>query len=259
MKDKFYMKDVMAKFHVGRDTIKYYEKQGIIHGYRDSNGYRYYDYLALKRMERVFWLHNMGFSIEQIKRFLTGLSIEEELQLNVERITELEMQIVSLKAQLEFAKEMYTYHKGIPECYKKFQICDAFEVCLRCEKEVTAGDRWMMRRDMKILYLKDDFSVEREEYYENVAAQHTMRLNEACHHCCPEMIVRTKAVRGVLKATEMYRFQEFLTEIEEDIRSEYIMDRRAYCLDGYYIEAEPREEGVAIEFYVPITRREDSL
>lgn len=257
MKDRYYMKDIMAKFQVGRDKVKYYEKQGLITGYRDKNGYRYYDYLGVKRIERIFWLRNLGFSMEEVREFLSGLPLEEEVRLNENRINEMERQIESLKAQVEYAKEMCAYHKSLPECYKQYRICDDFEVCFGCEKNLDDG--WLMHRDMKILYLNEDFTVNREEAYENVSAKQTLNQRAICRNCESRLQVKGEAVVGVLKLREMDRFPALLQKIQEDLSESYVLDHVAYCLDGYYIEANPREEGVAIEFYVPVTKKEEKL
>lgn len=257
MKDRYYMKDIMAKFQVGRDKVKYYEKQGLITGYRDKNGYRYYDYLGVKRIERIFWLRNMGFSMDKVKKFLSGLPLEEELRLNENRIQEMEEQIVSLKAQVEYAKEMWKYHKSIPECYKQYRICDDFEVCFGCEKNLDDG--WLMHRDMKILYLNDDFTVKREETYENVSAKQTLSQRIICRNCESGLRVKAQVVVGVLKIQEMDRFPTLLQEIQADLSESYALEHVAYCLDGYYIEVDPREEGVAFEFYIPVTKKEEKI
>lgn len=257
MKDRYYMKDIMAKFQVGRDKVKYYEKQGLITGYRDKNGYRYYDYLGVKRIERILELRNLGFSFEKVKEFLRGLPLEEELHLDEKRIQEMKRQIEYLKAQVKYVEAMCIYHKSIPECYKQYRICDDFEVCFECDKNLNDG--WHMHRDMKILYLNHDYSVDYEEIYENVFVKHTITKRSIYQTCNSKLQLRGQAVVGVLKLQEMDHFPALLQNIQEDLLESYVLDHVAYCLDGYYIEADPREEGVAIEFYVPVTKKEEKI
>lgn len=267
MKDRYYMKDVMKRFRIGRDTIKYYEKQGIIEGYRDANGYRYYDYLALKRMERVLQQRSLGFSVEQIKRFLKGLSAEEEMRLNEEIIQELETKIHLLQAKLELAKNMSYYCKDLLECYKHYQIKHDFEMCLECEEECRSGRNRRNRENLehsllsevRVYNLGKDFTLSNEKIYECAVIGHIMQFHEACGGCHSEHIVRGPVVYGIIKMNNMHQFPAFLHEIQTEIQDEYQLGDTIYCLYNYYIEAEPREEGIAIGFYIPVTRKGDAV
>lgn len=254
MKNKFYMKDVLERFQVGRDTVKYYEKQGLITGFRDSNGYRYYDYIAIKRMERVFWLISMGYSIEQIKLHLNGMMMKDELKLTEKRIQELELKIIELKAQLELNKSMYRYCKDIPECYRHYQVKEDFEMCLKCMNP--KRDKKMLS-EVRVLQLDEEFSIIDEKMYESAVVQQVMRFNNYCENCDSNQIIKGKVVHGILKMSEMNKFSELLSSVQSDVGEEYILSDKAYCLYSYYSDVKPREEGVAVEFYIPITKREE--
>lgn len=256
MKDKYYVRDIMEMFHIGRNTIKYYEDQGIIKGEREPNGYRRYSYLDVKRIERVLSLRYCGFTIEQIQRFLTGLSVEEEFRLNEERIQMVESQIKNLQQELEFLKWMDDSKRKIPEYYKQYQLCDDFKVCLGCSNSNLQETEWKMQRELKILYFDEYFHLIREEEYENTVTQQTFWTNEICKHCSSNQIVQGKFVHGIIKMKDMDQIEELMKKIDADLNAQgYRIERRVYCLYEYYIEAEPLEEGIGVGYYIPVTMK----
>ncbi len=256
MKDKYYMRDLMEMFRVGRNTIKYYEEQGIIKGIREPNGYRSYSYLDMKRIERVFVLRRLGFSIEQIKIFLTGISVQNELELNQERICMLERQIAALTEELHFLKYMDSFQRKIFEYYKQYEICHDFEVCLGCGYNQEIKDKWLMQSDIKIIHFNSDFTIAREEVYEKAVIQQTMKLNKTCLECTSNRKIRSLTVHGIIKQGQMDNFPALLQKISHDMEERgYEMEHKVYCLYSYYIEEQPREEGVAIGYYIPIKKK----
>lgn len=60
-------------------TLRYYDQVGLLEPAHvdDSNGYRYYAYEQLARLNRILALKDLGFSLAEIRRFLDeGLSAE---------------------------------------------------------------------------------------------------------------------------------------------------------------------------------------
>ena len=73
MENQLYqMKDLMEKFGVTRDTIKYYEKKGLVKPIRNVSGYRLYDETQVQKLKMIMDLKNMGFSLEKVETQLSG-------------------------------------------------------------------------------------------------------------------------------------------------------------------------------------------
>lgn len=257
---KYYVKDILEWFQITRDALKYYEKQGIAKSYRDANGYRYYDFLAAKRIERALWLLKMGFSIDQIKHYLTGLPFEQELQMNAARIRGLEEEIRLLQEKLKFVRHMDAYQRMIPEYYRQYSICHDVRICAGCQQGILDSLGALSRREMRVLHLGEDLSVEKETVYEKVMAHEVLLYNDACKNCRVPPMAQGTFVQGIVKLSQMGDLQKLLPQIQADVdRQGYTMGREVYCTYGYYIEAEPKEEGIAVSYLIPLRRKEENL
>ena len=69
-------KDLQKIFRIGRETIRYYEKIGIIHGKVNATKYHYYDDLDIENLARIFVNTDLKLSeITGLKMyFFTGLN-----------------------------------------------------------------------------------------------------------------------------------------------------------------------------------------
>ena len=71
------MKDLIEQFGLTRDTIKYYEKRGLITPERSKSKYRIYSEEDVKRIQHISELKNMGFALEECKQLLSNDEAEE--------------------------------------------------------------------------------------------------------------------------------------------------------------------------------------
>lgn len=67
-------------FHIGVDSIRYYEKLGLIHPIR-VNSYRYYSMKDIETMNTIRELLSLGFSTEEIIAFEKNKSVSHVLQM----------------------------------------------------------------------------------------------------------------------------------------------------------------------------------
>ena len=66
----FRIGDLSKLFHVGVDSIRYYEKVGLLHPVRNpDNGYRQYTLDDIRTMNTIRELLDLGFSTEEILKF----------------------------------------------------------------------------------------------------------------------------------------------------------------------------------------------
>ncbi|EOL49976.1 MerR family transcriptional regulator [Enterococcus caccae] len=71
------MKDVANEMDIPLSTIRYYERQGIVIGKRQENGYRIFDEEDKILLEYLIVMKHVGFSIEEIKELLNFLEFPE--------------------------------------------------------------------------------------------------------------------------------------------------------------------------------------
>lgn len=103
-------KDVEERLGLTKYTLRYYEKEGIIHPEKDDNGYRNYSDEDIQILHLVKFLRNLEISMDDIKGILNGeLSFQECLSVNKIHLDH------KLEHLQEVKKTMDNYHeKNIP-------------------------------------------------------------------------------------------------------------------------------------------------
>lgn len=75
-KKTFKIGELSQAFHIGVDSIRYYEKVGILNPVRNpENNYRFYTMEDFRRLALIRELLGLGFSTEQIRFFITDRSV----------------------------------------------------------------------------------------------------------------------------------------------------------------------------------------
>ena len=82
---------------VNAETLRFYEKAGVLTPSRSANGYRVYTEAHRKRIRLIQRTLSLGFSIEDLKGWLSGQGIAEALA----QITEKERQLKKLRSRLK--------------------------------------------------------------------------------------------------------------------------------------------------------------
>lgn len=108
-KKLFKIGELSKLYGIGVDSIRYYEKMGILHPIRnEENNYRQYTVKDVRKLTMIRELLNLNFSIEQIKRFdqdrniaNTKNMLEQELAVVNTNITELLEKRENIQARLE--------------------------------------------------------------------------------------------------------------------------------------------------------------
>lgn len=70
------IKAFSKKFNVPMDTIRYYEKEGLLRPDRLENGYRQYDESCANQLKMVIVLKQLGFTLPEIYQ-LSGLKTDQ--------------------------------------------------------------------------------------------------------------------------------------------------------------------------------------
>lgn len=91
---------------VSRDTIRFYEKRGLIQSLRQNNGYKYYSASALNTLEFVKLAKELGFSLSEISSILPmltgeGLAPEMAQSFVQEKMIVIDQRIANLKSLRE--------------------------------------------------------------------------------------------------------------------------------------------------------------
>lgn len=81
MKNYYKISEISKLYDIGVDSLRYYEKLGILTPKRDTNGYRLYNLTDLYKLNIIRDLRALDFSMSQIKEYLDKQSLANTLAL----------------------------------------------------------------------------------------------------------------------------------------------------------------------------------
>lgn len=81
MKDYYKINEISKIYNIGKDSLRYYEKIGILNPKRDTNGYRMYSLLDITTLNIIKELRNLGFGMKKIKEFLQNRTVTTTLSI----------------------------------------------------------------------------------------------------------------------------------------------------------------------------------
>lgn len=126
--------EISRLYHIGPDSIRYYERKGILEPIRGENGYRYYSSQSIWRMNLIVNLRGLGFSVDRIRDYFqnrtadsTKALLGEELELIRQKIEGLECLRASVGSQLAALEEADSIQCGAVRI-KRFPDRRAFQI-----------------------------------------------------------------------------------------------------------------------------------
>lgn len=118
MKDYYKIGEISKIYGIGRDSLMYYEKLGILKPFRDSNGYRMYKISDIWILNLIKELRSLNFPMKKIKEYIDDRNIEstnkilnEEIMLIDKKIEEFIEQKKNISKRLEMINEAYETSK----------------------------------------------------------------------------------------------------------------------------------------------------
>ena len=81
MKEYYRINEISKLYGIGADSLRYYEKLGVIKPKRDQNGYRLYGLKDMYKLNLIRDLRGLDFSMSQIREYLEKQSIDNTLSL----------------------------------------------------------------------------------------------------------------------------------------------------------------------------------
>jgi DNA-binding transcriptional MerR regulator len=114
--------DLAKRADVSQRTIHYYETLGLVEPTRRvGRGYRYYDELALKRLEKIKQLQKVGLSLDEIRQVIelyfqdsTGIQGKREvLRILQAHLAETDRKIAELQSFRDETLKNIAYIEGL--------------------------------------------------------------------------------------------------------------------------------------------------
>ncbi|MBP3399388.1 MAG: MerR family transcriptional regulator [Erysipelotrichaceae bacterium] len=230
---QFYqMKHLIEKFHISRDTIKYYEKKGLISSVRNETGYRLYDEVNMQKLRKILNLKDMGFSLDTIETQGNdkGLGF---CRREIDKIREeIEQEIIELNNRLEKLSvyEQWVFENKMYE--EMFKINRDFKLCIECENIKEKYSECFYVRDLEILHLSSDGTIKNVEEKTVILSKESAQINCECKQCVSEnMITFPKVYRGTWCCYDRSCIQELIDDIYERAKNlGYALGKEVYCI-----------------------------
>ncbi|SFI09892.1 DNA-binding transcriptional regulator, MerR family [Tindallia magadiensis] len=116
MKKEYSIGEICQLYQLGPDSLRYYEKKGLLHPTRKPNGYRVYTLSDIWRLNIIKDLRKLDFSIPQIKNYLENRTLnhsismlEKEIKIIQSKIKPLELLEKKLHQKLTDLKKLKSF------------------------------------------------------------------------------------------------------------------------------------------------------
>lgn len=96
------IKEFATKYKITNDTVRYYEKEGLLAPVRLENGYRSYDESCEEGIKFILVLKQLGFSLQEIKVLLMLDKKQPSKECNEISTTLFSEKIRCLESKVEF-------------------------------------------------------------------------------------------------------------------------------------------------------------
>lgn len=105
MKEAFLIGELATLFNISADTLRYYDKIGLIEpDVKGDNGYRYYSLRSFFKLSRILFLRDLDIPLEEIKGYMSNKNTEKLVQMLESKRHDLDHKIQSclnLKAKID--------------------------------------------------------------------------------------------------------------------------------------------------------------
>ncbi|MDU4861107.1 MAG: MerR family transcriptional regulator [Terrisporobacter othiniensis] len=157
MKRKYYKTGELSKIYkLGRDSIKYYEKLGLLNPTRDTNSYRMYTIKDICNLNLIRELRTLDFSMQRIKEYIENRNIETTRKMLSEEIDLIEKKVEVLNSHKDsLSKRLSSIDKCIE--HTTFNRIELLYMTKRKALTVDSNESFAENNDYLIQKLSDKF------------------------------------------------------------------------------------------------------
>lgn len=99
MKEYYQIGEISRLYQIGRDSLMYYEKLGMIQPKRSPKGYRLYSLHDIWKLNVIRDLRSLNFSIAQIREYLCSRTLDSTFSLLQTQVQRIDAKIDALQQQ----------------------------------------------------------------------------------------------------------------------------------------------------------------
>lgn len=122
MRKHYSIGDVSKRLGISRDTLRFYEKKGMILPHKLENGYRCYTYEDIRKLLDILFYRRLNFSIEDINRLLNNSSYDSYYRILEEKIVKEEYELAVHRQSLLLLHSLKRIYKNIDKYRGRYEI-----------------------------------------------------------------------------------------------------------------------------------------
>lgn len=161
MKQYFKIGEISELYHIGTDSLRYYEELGILTPKRGKNNYRLYSIHDIWRLNVIRDLRQLGFSLERIKEYLDDRSISSTQKLLCEELTIIRQKLSELeKLQKNVSDRLYTLEQAVRQPIGEVELVTCPDRCCHLipsgydtDEEMDILIKQLLNKDRSHLYI----------------------------------------------------------------------------------------------------------
>lgn len=119
---KYTIGEVSGRLGLSRDTLRFYEKKGIIQPEKQKNGYRTYTYEDIKKLSSIMFYRKLNFSIEDISRILYKSSFPSYCSMIQEKIAEEKQELEKHRKSLVHLTHLQKHYKNLEQSLNRYDL-----------------------------------------------------------------------------------------------------------------------------------------
>lgn len=128
--DKYKIGDIARFLDVSVDTLRLYDKKGIVVPHRDSNGYRFYTRNQMIILNYVMHLRKANLSLDNIKTIVNSTNLEKSISLMEYSEMEIDKQLETLNNIKNVIKDYKNVYKKSLENIEHYEILKNTKIVL---------------------------------------------------------------------------------------------------------------------------------
>ena len=167
MKQFFKINEISKLYNIGPDSLRYYEKLGLLAPKRGKNNYRLYTLDDLWRLNIIRDLRRLGFPMEKIREYMDNRSVENTRKLLTEELDVIHQQIQELnRLQKNVEERLLTLSGAEDQALLKIRLqtfpdryCHTLHIPYHTDEEMDLLVKQLLNKNTENLYIISNHNI----------------------------------------------------------------------------------------------------
>lgn len=208
------MRDIIEKYGISRDVIKYYEKKGLITPVRSEGGYRLYDDKTIVKLEMLLHFREFGLQASDLEFMQNRVEYEDSMQFLQDYSNKLKKQMQDIQNRLEEIEEYQDQMRQMQAYCNQFKICNQFQFCKGCSCIAKEKKNNFYVQGISIVSVSEDGIMQEMQEVDGIVRDSSRILNEVCRNCqdSEHKIYFEKVYRGIYALEGIEKLGQLIRE-----------------------------------------------